>query len=76
MFDVVYVWEPDVQYLKEFGFDGWKGRIREEFEKVTKVVAAVIIPGDVRSISIETNIPDSAVLMTLENTPLILTYES
>jgi hypothetical protein len=39
--DVIDVWEPNVQGVKELGFHGWQRRGGEEFEKVSKVVAAV-----------------------------------
>jgi len=38
--DVVDVREPNMQGVKELGFHRWQGRGSEEFEKVSKVVAA------------------------------------
>jgi len=40
MLDVIHVWEPNVQGVEELGFYRWQWRGGEEFEKVSKVVAA------------------------------------
>lgn len=38
--DVVYAWEPDAEKSKELCFGGRQGCTRDDFDKVTEVVAA------------------------------------